>query len=280
MENILTDRLACLSHPQRMAVFRLLMRRCPDALPAGEIANVLALKPSTASVYLSALTQAGLIAQRRSGTRLLYSVDLGAARAVVAGLFEDCCRGRADLCPPSLDALEPKADARSDTRFNVLFICSGNSARSIMAETILREFGADRFNAYSAGTAPRSMLDPFAVEMLHMKGHDITPLRSKNVTEFQTPGAPQMDFVFTVCDRAANEDCPPWPGQPVSGHWGLPDPVRATGTEAERRLAFQQTYGALRNRIAAFTALPLDQLSRAALQRRIDAIGMDTAIEG
>lgn len=274
MESLLTDRLATLSHPQRMAVFRLLMRRYPDELPAGEIAEVLALKPSTASVYLSGLTQVGLISQRRDGTRLLYAVSLTAAQELVAGLFLDCCRGRADLCPPPFSDFLKGVPAMTAKKFNVLFICTGNSARSIFAETILRDMAGDRFNAYSAGTTHRSDLNPFAVEMLTTKGHDITPLRSKNVAEFQGTDAPVMDFVFTVCDRAANEDCPTWQGQPVSGHWGLPDPVKATGTDAEKRLAFQQTYGALRNRLTAFTALPFDQLDRRALQKSVDEIGL------
>ncbi len=274
MESLLTDRLATLSHPQRMAVFRLLMRRYPDELPAGEIAEVLALKPSTASVYLSALTQVGLISQRRDGTRLLYAVSLTAAQELVAGLFLDCCRGRADLCPPPFSDFLKGVPAMTAKKFNVLFVCTGNSARSIFAETILRDMAGDRFNAYSAGTTHRSDLNPFAVEMLTTKGHDVTPLRSKNVAEFQGTDAPVMDFVFTVCDRAANEDCPTWQGQPVSGHWGLPDPVKATGTDAEKRLAFQQTYGALRNRLTAFTALPFDQLDRRALQKSVDEIGL------
>jgi protein-tyrosine-phosphatase/DNA-binding transcriptional ArsR family regulator len=280
MESILIDRLATLSHPQRMGVFRLLMRRCPDALPAGEIAEALHLKPSTASVYLSALTKTGLITQRRAGTRLLYAINLDGAREVVGGLFVDCCRGRADLCPPQFSDLLRSVSVMTDTKFNVLFVCTGNSARSIIAETLLRAIAGDRFTAYSAGTAQRSELNPFAVEMLKAKGHDTTPLRSKNIAEFQHADAPSMDFIFTVCDRAANEDCPTWPGppnhgQPVSGHWGLPDPVKAQGTEAQKRLAFQQTYGALHNRIAAFAALPLHSLSRASLQKQIDQIGIE-----
>ncbi|AXI56030.1 Arsenate reductase (plasmid) [Pseudoseohaeicola sp. NH-UV-7] len=280
MESLLTDRLATLSHPQRMAVFRLLMRRCPDELPAGEIAEVLDLKPSTASVYLSALTQAGLISQRRDKTRLLYAVNLNAARDVVAGLFVDCCRGRADLCPPHFSDLIRSIPLMADKKYNVLFVCTGNSARSIFAETILRDMAGDKFTAYSAGTAHRSELNPLAVEMLQSKGHDIAPLRSKNVSEFQHSDAPKMEFVFTVCDRAANEECPTWPGQPVSGHWGMPDPVKADGTLAEKRLAFQQTYGALYNRINAFTALSFDLLDRATLQKRVDEIGKETATQG
>jgi ArsR family transcriptional regulator, arsenate/arsenite/antimonite-responsive transcriptional repressor / arsenate reductase (thioredoxin) len=277
MEKELVDLFTTLGHPQRLAVFRLLMRRCPDELPAGEIAEILALKASTASVYLSALTQADLITQRRDGTRLLYSVNLGGARRVVQGLFVDCCRGRADLCPPQFVTLLGGISRMTDRKFNVLFVCTGNSARSIFAETLLREIAGDRFTAYSAGTAPRSELNPTAVEMLQSKGHDTSLLRSKSISVFQAPDAPKMDFIFTVCDRAANEDCPTWPGQPISGHWGLPDPVKATGTEAEKHLAFQQTYGALRNRITAFTALPFDLLDRGALQKQVDEIGHKTA---
>lgn len=275
MELLLTDRLTTLSHPQRMAVFRLLMRRCPDELPAGEIAEALALKPSTASVYLSALTQTNLISQRRDGTRLLYAINLNTARDVVADLFLDCCRGRADICPPHVSDLLKSISPTPTKTFNVLFVCTGNSARSIFAETLLRDLAGDTFTAYSAGTAHRSDLNPLALEILTSKGHDVSPLRSKNVIEFQGPDAPKMDFVFTVCDRAANEECPTWPGQPVSGHWGMPDPVKASGTEAEKRLAFQQTYGALRNRITTFTSLPFAQLDRATLQQRVDEIGKD-----
>jgi protein-tyrosine-phosphatase len=263
-----------------MAVFRLLMRRCPDELPAGEIAEALAFKPSTASVYLSALTQAHLISQRRDKTRLLYTVNLDAAREVVAGLFVDCCRGRADLCPPHFSDLIRSVSPMTDKKYNVLFVCTGNSARSVFAETILRDMAGDKFTAYSAGTAHRSDLNPFAVEMLRSKGHDVSPLRSKNVSEFQGADAPKMDFVFTVCDRAANEECPTWPGQPVSGHWGMPDPVKAEGTDAEKRLAFQQTYGALHNRINAFTSLSFELLDRATLQKRVDEIGKETTTQG
>jgi len=274
---MLTDRLTILSHPQRLAVFRLLMRRCPDELPAGEIAEALQLKASTASVYLSALTKAGLISQRRDGTRLLYAINLDAAREVVAGLFVDCCRGRADLCPPQFSDLLRSISPMTDKKFNVLFVCTGNSARSIIAETILRDRVGDKFTAYSAGTAHRSELNPFAVEMLTSKGHDVSLLRSKNVAEFQGADAPRMDFIFTVCNRAANEECPTWPGQPVSGHWGMPDPVKAEGTDAQKRLAFHQTYGALYNRIIAFSALSFENLDSGSLQRRVDEIGKETA---
>ena len=166
----------------------------------------------------------------------------------------------------------------SDKKFNVLFICTGNSARSIFAETILRDRAGDRFTAYSAGTQHRSELNPFAVEMLRSKGHDVSHLRSKNLSEFQGNDAPRMDFVFTVCNRAANEECPTWPGQPISGHWGMPDPVKAQGTDAEKRLAFQQTYGGLYNRINAFTSLSFEMLDRGTLQKHVDEIGLELSL--
>ncbi|KEO56396.1 hypothetical protein TP2_02380 [Thioclava pacifica DSM 10166] len=260
-----------LGHPQRLALFRLLMRRYPDRLPAGEIGAVLGLKPSTLSAYLSALSQVGLITHTRAGTSLLYTVAMEEVRETFDVLFNDCCRGRPDICTA---APSPNGDTgMTDRKFTVLFICTGNSARSILAETILRDLAGDRFIAYSAGTKPYSVLNPVALQVLRDKEHDIAPLRAKNIDEFQGEDAPHLDFVFTVCDLAANEDCPPWPGQPISGHWGMPDPVKAQGTEAERALAFQQTYGALRRRIEAFTALPIASLDRISLQSAVDDIG-------
>ena len=167
----------------------------------------------------------------------------------------------------------------SDRKFNVLFICTGNSARSIFAETLLRETAGDRFNVYSAGTRPRSELNPFALEVLKQKGHDTSALRAKNISEFQRPDAPEFDFVFTVCNQAANEECPAWSGQPVSAHWGMVDPVRATGTPAEKSLAFQQAYGMLLRRVAAFAALPIESLNRISLQRAVDDIAQTTSGE-
>lgn len=272
MESKSTEQLSTLGHPQRLAVFRLLVRRYPDAVAAGEIARALDLKPSTLSVYLSALRGAGLIAQTRRGTSLLYRADMEGAGALVSFLFADCCRGRPDLCPP-LGAADPRRRTMDPSKLDVLFICTGNSARSIFAEAILRQEAGDRFTAHSAGTRPRSELNPFAVEMLRSKGHDVSLLRAKHVSEFQGEGAPRLDFVFTVCDRAANEDCPAWPGQPITGHWGTPDPVKAEGTHAERALAFQRAYGELRHRILPFVALPMRGVSRTVLQAEVDEIG-------
>jgi len=278
MENTLITQLSTLGHEGRLAVFRLLMRRYPDAVPAGEIAAALDLRPSTLSDYLASLRAAGLIGQRREATSLFYKVNLDGADGMVRALYQDCCRGRPDLCATGSDKTGAWADEGTDMAgavFDVLFLCTGNSARSIMAEVLLRDMGGVWFNVHSAGTQPYSELNPYALRLLALKGHDTSGLRTKHAEEFRRAGAPQMDFVFTVCDRAANEDCPAWPGQPISAHWGQPDPVKATGTEAERALAFQEVYGALRSRIAAFTALPLHRLDRRAIQYELDALAME-----
>jgi arsenate reductase len=272
MEINLTDRFAALSHPARLDVVQRLIRRHPDRVPAGEIAAVLGLKPNTLSAYLADLLRVGLITRTRVGTSLRYGTDLGGLRAMTEALLRDCCRGRPDLCPPGAFP-DPTGDhPMTEPRYRVLFICTGNSARSIFAESILRQMAGDRFEVFSAGTKPQSELNPMAVEMLSAKGFDTSALRAKNLSEFQGEGAPVFDFVFTVCDRAANEACPPWPGQPMSAHWSTPDPVKAEGTDAERMLAFQHAFGMLRNRIAAFAALPLATLDRISLQHALDEI--------
>ena len=266
---------ATLGHPGRLAVFRLLMRFAPQGQRPTEIAQALGLKQNSLSHHLSDLATAGLIQSRRDGRSLYYTVDLALTQALIGHLALDIGRGRPDLLPPLATPL--KEHAMQDTDFDVLFLCTGNSARSIFAEALLRDLGQGKFQAFSAGIRPGTALNPMAVDVLKRNGHDIADLRSKHITEFQQPGAPVMDFVFTVCDTAAAEECPPWPGQPITGHWGLPDPARATGTEAERALVFAQTYAALRRRIAAFVALPFDSLSRLSLQSHVDAIGTDTA---
>lgn len=157
--------------------------------------------------------------------------------------------------------------------YNVLFLCTGNSARSILAEGILNTEGAGRFTAYSAGSRPKGEPHPVALQVLAGNGHGIGFARSKSWDEFAVPGAPKMDFVFTVCDSAAAEECPYWPGQPMTAHWGLPDPAAATGSDVDIRLAFADTYRALRNRILLFTSLPIATLDAMSLQQHLDQIG-------
>jgi arsenate reductase len=157
--------------------------------------------------------------------------------------------------------------------YNVLFLCTGNSARSILAECILNREGRGRFHAFSAGSQPKGQVHPFALELLRKMNHSTAGLRSKSWDEFAGPKAPQLDFVFTVCDNAANEVCPIWPGQPMTAHWGVPDPAAAEGSDAERHLAFADAYRMLSNRIGVFASLPLHSLDRLALQRRLQEIG-------
>ncbi len=161
--------------------------------------------------------------------------------------------------------------------YNVLFLCTGNSARSIMAEAILSRLGAGKFNAFSAGSQPKGAVNPQALGLLRRLNHRIETLRSKNWEEFAEPGAPELDFVFTVCDNAAGEVCPVWPGQPMSAHWGVPDPAAAEGTDAEIAQAFADSYGRLSNRIEIFVNLPFEGLDRLTLQKRLDAIGRNQA---
>ena len=163
---------------------------------------------------------------------------------------------------------------KSKTRpLSVLFLCTGNSARSIMAEAILNRLGRGKFSAFSAGSHPTGKVNPLALNLLRKLNYDTSQLRSKSWEEFAAPDAPKLDFVFTVCDDAANEVCPIWPGQPMTAHWGLPDPARASGNEAERALAFDDCYRMLNQRISIFTSLPLESLSRLSLQQHLDQIG-------
>jgi len=161
----------------------------------------------------------------------------------------------------------------ADRPFNVLFLCTGNSARSIMAEAILNKLGAGKFRAYSAGSQPKGRVNPRTIQLLQSLGHDISGFRSKSWGEFAKPGAPALDFVFTVCDNAAGEACPVWPGQPMTAHWGVPDPAEVTGSPAEIGLAFKDTYRMLNQRIGIFTALPLRSLDQLSLQKKLNEIG-------
>jgi protein-tyrosine-phosphatase len=158
-----------------------------------------------------------------------------------------------------------------DAPYNVLFLCTGNSARSIMAEAILNKLGAGRFCAYSAGSHPKGSVHPAALDLLRTLGHETSGLRSKSWNEFAV--APQLDFVFTVCDNAAAEACPVWPGQPITAHWGLPDPAEVKGTQAVVAHAFADTYRMLHQRIATFTSLPMRSLDQLSLQQKLKDIG-------
>jgi len=254
MEKDIYPQIAALAHPQRLALFALLMRRYPDRLPAGEIGATLGARPSTLSAWLTELSEAGLIDHERRGTSLLYRARLDRVQDMVDTLLGDCCRGRADGDPA------PKPGRVR----NILFLCSGNSARSLMAEALMRDIAGRRFEAFSAGTQARDEPNPQAMAMLRELGHDTAALWSKPADPFWADDAPRMDIVLTVCDRAANHALPAFPGRPVQGHWGLPDPVAAGSAEA-----YADTYLTLRNRITRLAALPPD-LTRGELMRAMD----------
>jgi arsenate reductase len=165
------------------------------------------------------------------------------------------------------------ADATRRAPYNVLFLCTGNSARSIIAEAVLNRAGQGHFRAYSAGSQPKGKVHPYTVDLLHKLHFDVSGLRSKSWLEFAQADSPKLDFVFTVCDNAAGETCPIWPGQPMTAHWGVPDPAAATGTEAEIRFAFADALRMLTNRINLFVSLPLEKLDRLSLQKKLEDIG-------
>ncbi|HEY7998616.1 MAG TPA: arsenate reductase ArsC [Pseudolabrys sp.] len=164
----------------------------------------------------------------------------------------------------------------TERAFNALFLCTGNSARSIMAEAILNKLGRGKFQAYSAGSQPKGQVNPNTIQLLKGLGYDTSDYRSKSWSKFAKPGAPSLDFVFTVCDNAAGEACPFWPGQPMTAHWGVPDPAEAQGSAAEISLAFKDTYRMLHQRIGIFVALPIRSLDKLSLQTRLTEIGRVT----
>jgi arsenate reductase len=163
--------------------------------------------------------------------------------------------------------------AMSDPKYNVLFLCTGNSARSVLAESILRKDGAARFKAFSAGSHPKGAINPFALKALDAYGYPIDGFRSKSWDEFAVPGAPSLDFVFTVCDSAAGEACPVWPGQPMTAHWGIEDPAVVEGSDIEKERAFNTAFRYLKNRISVFTSLPIRSLDKLTLKARLYEIG-------
>jgi protein-tyrosine-phosphatase len=157
--------------------------------------------------------------------------------------------------------------------YNVLFLCTGNSARSIMAEVLLNQWGKGRYRAYSAGSFPKGRVHPFTIDLLQKLKLPTGDLRSKSWEEFAKPGGPNLDFVFTVCDQAAGEPCPVWPGRPITAHWGFPDPAAFEGSEAEQRVVFGDVFRQIENRIKIFCALPLERLNRLAIQHELQKMG-------
>jgi protein-tyrosine-phosphatase/DNA-binding transcriptional ArsR family regulator len=266
---------AVLAQETRLNLVRLLASRGASGMAAGEAASALKVAPSTLSFHLAALEQAGLVRSTRQGRHIIYAVRFAGLRELLSFLTETCCAGRPELCG-DLARLLPddlKEETTMEPAFNVLFICTRNSARSIMAEAILNKLGRGKFNAYSAGSDPAPKPMPEVLDRLEVLGHDVSRLRSKSWNEFTKPDAPRMDFVLTLCDPAEGEACPDLGARPITATWPFPDPAKFTGTDIERTALLNQLYGMIRRRLDAFTSLPFGTLERIALKARLDELG-------
>ena len=254
---------------------RLLASRGASGMAAGELAAALGQPPSTLSFHLAALEQAQLIQSTRRGRHLIYAVRFFGLRSLFSFLTETCCAGRPELCgdlarllPDDLPEEEPMTAA-----FNVLFLCTHNSARSLMAQAILEKIGRGKFNAYSAGSDPARIPMAEVIPKLQTLGHDVSGLHCKSWNEFIGPNAPQMDFVITLCDTLHGQDCPDVGDKPVTAAWPLPDPAKFKGTPAERATMINELYGMIRRRLEIFVNLPHASLDRIALKKRLDELG-------
>lgn len=266
---------AVLAQETRLRLIRALATRGASGMAAGEVAALLRVPASTLSFHFAALEQAGLVRSTRQGRHIIYAVRFAGLRALLSYLTETCCGGRPELCG-DLARLLPddiEEDKSMQPAFNVLFICTRNSARSIMAEAILERIGRGRFNAYSAGSHPASEPMPEVIDRLSAMGHDVSRLRSKSWNEFTKPDAPRMDFVLTLCDPAEGESCPDLGERPITAVWPFPDPAKFSGTEVERTALLNQLYGMIRRRLEAFASLPFGTLERIALKARLDELG-------
>lgn len=264
--------LAALAQDTRLDIFRHLAQTGPQ--PAGQIGERFGLAWATLSFHLNTLKRTGLLHCRREGRQLVYQADCGAVASLMAYLTEHCCMLPGGVCAtPSLPTCEETTVMNQAASYNVLFLCTGNSARSILAETLLNHLGQGRFRAYSAGSHPAGRVNPYALKLLNNHGLPTEGLRSKSWDEFAQPGAPRLDFVFTVCASAAGEVCPVWPGQPMTAHWGVDDPTAATGDDAQKMLAFRKAFRELENRIKIFVSLPIQALDKIKLKVKLDEIG-------
>jgi len=272
-----------LAQPTRLAAVRHLLAVHPQSLPAGEIARLCAVPHNTMSTHLGILNRAGLISVEKDGRSMNYRADISGFQGLLKFLSQDCCNGHPELCggafdlPIDFSTAEPVEEFVRPA-FNVLFLCTQNSARSIIAEALLEKIGGGRFRAYSAGSEPAREPVPEVIDRLKALGHDVSRLRSKSWDEFKKPDAPRMDFVIALCDAPHGQFCPDLGTQFVTGAWPLPDPAQFRGSQIERTTLLNELYAMIRRRIEVFTSLPFDSLSRMAVKARLDEIGDTTRV--
>ena len=273
--NDAAEGFGALAQAKRLDLMRLLASAGAPGMPAGELAAQLGSPSSSLSFHLSALERAGLIQSTRQGRHLIYAVRFAGLRDLFSFLTETCCGGRSELCGDLARLLpdEPHNEDVMSPAFNVLFLCTHNSARSIIAEAVLERIGKGRFKAYSAGNEPAPAPMPEVLDRLKVLGHDVSGLRSKSWNEFMGPDAPRMDFVITLCDMVDGQICPDFGDRPVTAAWPFPDPAKFHGSDAERATLLNELYGMIRRRLEAFSSLPFASLDRMALKARLDELG-------
>ncbi|RTL50075.1 MAG: MarR family transcriptional regulator [Bradyrhizobiaceae bacterium] len=275
--DIALERFGSLAQPTRLQALRLLLAIHPESLAAGEIARRCDVPHNTMSTHLSILTRAGLVEVAKEGRAMNYRADVAGFHDLVDFLTRDCCNGRPELCGQS-SYNRPQTSERPGRdkimpAFNVLFLCTHNSARSIMAEALLEKIGHGKFHAYSAGSDPAKEPLPEVIERLRHLGHNVENLRCKPLSEFTGANAPKMDFVIALCDTPEGQFCPDLDNKFVTGAWPLPDPVLFHGTPAEKTTLLNELYAMIRRRIEVFVSLPFASLDRMALKARLDEIG-------
>ena len=277
--NTATNALGALAHPTRLQAFRLLVQAGSEGLPVGRIAERLGVEANgRLTFHLKELVAAGLASSRQEGRFVYYATDYAAMNDLLRFLTEDCCGGLGcgeieAVCSPPPN----RETAMEDKVYNVLFLCTGNSARSIIAEALLNHLGRGRFRAFSAGSHPAGTVNPLVLEALASLGlpaEQLGQLRSKSWDEFAQPDSPALDFVFTVCDKAAGETCPVWPGQPMTAHWGIEDPAAVEGDDEAKRHAVSHALQLLNRRLSLFLSLPFEKLDALSLQQQVDDIGL------
>jgi protein-tyrosine-phosphatase/DNA-binding transcriptional ArsR family regulator len=267
-KSAIVEAFAAIAQTTRLDALRLLLDHSPEGLPSGDIGRLLDIPQNTMSSHLNVLKRAGLVQTQRVGTTIIYRPNTDLVWRLVEFLATD-------FTPlsdrTSANTVEPSQEVQRV--FNVLFLCRANSARSIMAEAILRKMAPTRFRTFSAGNLPADAVHPMTLVVLQKMDCPVKDLKPKSWDEFRGSNRVSMDFVFTVCDTLTREQCPSWPGQPFTAHWAIDDPTIVHGSELQRLAAFHRAADAITNRLSVFTALPIASIDRMSLQTQLTAIG-------